>query len=173
MMMQLFAAGYHTTAHGLANTMLALLQNPDQWALLRDNPSLAPKVTEEMLRYDPPSQGQPRIALDDVTIAGKAIRAGDHVAIVLRAANRDPARFEDPDRFLISREATKHHLGFGTGIHLCLGNGLARLEMNIAIERLAKRLGHIGLATSRLDRHHTQLASLKSLPVRKLSKRGA
>ena len=168
MLMQLTGAGYHTTAHLISNAMLALLSNPDQLALLRADPNLTAKVTEETLRYDPASSGQPRVATEDVEIEGKTIRAGEQVAIVLRAANRDPERFEDPDRFLIQRENNRH-LGFGIGAHLCLGNWLARLETNVALERAVQRLGDLELVTTDLERAHTQLRSLKSLPLRRLS----
>ncbi|EHJ59624.1 cytochrome P450 [Novosphingobium pentaromativorans] len=167
MVMLVLGAGLHTTAHLIANTMLCLLSNPDQQALVRANPGLARKAVEETLRFDPSSAGQPRVAIEDLVIAGKQICAGEQVVIVLRAANRDPERFDEPDRYLIERNEG-HHLGFGTGIHMCLGNWLARLEAVTAIERAIGRLDGLQLSTERLPRSRTQSRALEKLPLRRV-----
>jgi len=169
MLMLLVAAGHHTTANLIANMMLALLQHPDQMALLRADPTLARQGVEETLRYDPSSAGNPRVALEDVVIGGKRIKAGDQVIIVLRAANRDPDFFDDPDRFLITRQNNRH-MSFGRGIHNCLGMALGRMEATIAWEGVARRLGGVELDTPKVERHRTQHRSLASLPVRRVAR---
>lgn len=138
-------AGHVTTAHLIGNGLLALLRNPDQLSALRRNPSLARSAVEEMFRYDGPIQAMVRVAPHDIELQGKAIRRGHRIFPMLNAANRDPRRFDDPDRFDITRADTRHMV-FGYGPHTCLGMPLARLEIPIAFDRLLARCRDIELS---------------------------
>jgi cytochrome P450 len=135
----LFRAGHETTVNLIGNGLLALHRNPDQLELLRENPSLTPNAIEELLRYDSSVQGTGRTALEDVEAGGTAIRKGEAVLCLLGAANRDPAVYLEPDRLDITR-ANIRPLSFGGGIHFCLGAQLARIEGEIAIATLLRRL---------------------------------
>lgn len=135
----LLVAGHETTVNLVANATLALLRHPDELARLQADPTLAGGVVEETLRYDPPVQLRNRTCLEDVEVDGVTIPARANVAVLLAAAGRDPARFPHPDRFDPARD-TGGHLGFGGGPHFCVGAGLARLEGQIALAVLARRL---------------------------------
>jgi cytochrome P450 len=160
----LLAAGYATT-HGLiANGMLALLQRPAQRDWLRANPDGMDNAVEEMLRFDAPVQMIARTALTEVTLDDHPIQPGEQVMLLIGAANRDPAVFEDPDELLLSRENPRN-LGFGLGIHFCLGAPLARLAARAAVAELAAL--DIELATSTPPRvPNIIMRSLAELPAR-------
>jgi cytochrome P450 len=161
----LLAAGHETTTNLIGNGMLALVHNPDQMQKLRDNPTLITSAVEEMLRYDNPVQIVYRSAAEDVEMEGKRIGQGQLVNLVVGAANRDPARFSDPDRFDITRHEGRH-VGLGLGIHFCLGAALARLEGEIAFTTLLRRFSEFQLATDSLEwQEHPTFRGLKSLPV--------
>ena len=139
-------AGHDTTATQIGAGMLALLQNPRQLQQLIADEALIPGAVEEMLRYATIAHhNAPRVATQDVEIGGQTIRAGEGVIASLPAANRDPATFPDPDRFDIHRKA-HHHVAFAFGPHQCLGQALARLELQIAFRGLLKRLPGLRLA---------------------------
>jgi cytochrome P450 len=138
-------AGNETTTNLIGNGLLALMRNPDQIDLLRREPGLLPNAIEEMLRYDGPVQGTVRFAPDGGNIAGVDVPAGAAIFLLLAAANHDPEKFPDPDRFDIRRD-TGDHLGFGDGIHFCLGAPLARLEGAVAIGAVLKRFEHLKIA---------------------------
>jgi cytochrome P450 len=143
---QLLVAGFDTTASTIAMGTLALLENPEQFALLRTEPDRVQAAVHEILRYAAVLQFHAsRAATEDVEIGGRLIRAGEGVLALLHAANRDPAEFPDPDVFDIRRDAT-HHLTFSFGIHQCLGQSLARLELQVAFATLAKRFPNLRLA---------------------------
>jgi unspecific monooxygenase len=134
--MVLLMAGHEATVNATANGIAALAANPDQWRLLRTGEVTVKAAIEEILRYDPPLQWFERWVLDDDTeIAGTPIPKGGRVALILGAANRDPRRFPDPDRFDITREETGH-ISFGGGIHFCIGAPLARMEMEVTLNEL-------------------------------------
>ena len=136
----LLIAGHETTVNLIANGMLTLLRHPDVLERLRHEPELAIPLVEELLRYEPPVQINPKyMALDDVELGDVTIPKGSRVILALAAANRDPNRFPDPDRFIPEREDNEH-LGFFTGIHYCFGAGLARQEAQVALTELARRL---------------------------------
>ena len=162
----LLGAGFETTMNLVGNGMLALLRHPDEMAQLRSDPSLMRNAVEELLRYDGSVQiAGPRLAEEDVTVGDVTIPAGEVVAVLLGAANRDPARFEDPDRLDVDRP-DPHPLTFGGGIHFCLGAALARLEAQEAIGRLLRRFDVIELLDDEPQWHPTfNLRGLKSLPV--------
>jgi cytochrome P450 len=136
----LLIAGHETTVNLIANGMLTLFRHPDILDRLRREPDLSVPMVEELLRYEPPVQINPKyVMLDDVEVAGVTIPKGAHLVLALAAANRDPERFVDPDRFDPERE-NNEHLGFFTGIHYCFGAGLARQEAQVALIELTRRL---------------------------------
>ncbi|MGP3958846.1 cytochrome P450 family protein [Nonomuraea sp. 3N208] len=142
----LLVAGHETTVNLIGNGMAALLRHPDQLALLRAQPDLLPSAIEEMLRYDGPvEQGTGRTAVEDIQIGGVTIPAGSQVTVALAAADRDPGRFPEPDRFDIRREDNAH-VAFGHGLHFCLGAPLARMEAEIAFRGLLDRFPDLALA---------------------------
>src|SRR6266540_64685 len=136
----LLIAGHETTVNLIANGILTLLRHREVLDRLRGEPDLAAPVTEELLRYEPPVQLVPwRTALDDVDLAGATIAKGAPITLALAAGNRDPAHVGDPDRFDPDR-ADNQHLGFGGGVHLCFGAPLARLEAQVALLEVVRRL---------------------------------
>jgi len=158
--------GQETTTNLIGNGLLTLLRNPKEMARLRDDLSLIPSAVEEMLRYESPSQHTARIAPRDWELGGKTIRKRDAVIAVMAAANRDPERFADPDRFDITRSENRH-LAFGYAAHFCFGAPLARLEGQIAFDALLSRLPEIALEPRPLTwRTNLGLRGLRSLPVR-------
>ncbi|ACZ88980.1 cytochrome P450 [Streptosporangium roseum] len=164
----LLIAGHETTANMLALGTFALLRDPAQLALLRDDPAVAESAVEELLRYlTIIHMGPVRTALEDVELDGHLIRAGESVAFSLPAANRDPERFENPDTLDVTRPATGH-LSFGHGIHQCLGQQLARAEMRIAYPALLRRFPGLRLAVPPEEvpmRSHMTIYGVHRLPV--------
>lgn len=138
MVVLLLVAGNETTTKLLASGLLALLRHPEQLELLRKEPKRIPAAVEELLRYDGPVQLTTRIVREEGTIDGHRVRPGQQLVLLLAAANRDPERFEDPDRLDVTREPGRH-LAFGHGAHFCLGAQLARLETALALEALLPR----------------------------------
>lgn len=141
----LLIAGHETTVNLIANGMLTLLRNPGTLARLKRDPAWVIPLAEELLRFEPPVQYLPnRAALADITIDGTTIPQGSQLTLLIAAANRDPGRFADPDRFDPDR-ADNQHLGFGSGLHYCFGAPLARLEVNMALTALASSLDNARL----------------------------
>ena len=135
----LLLAGFETTVNLVGNTVLALLDHPDQWQAVVDDPSLADAAVEETLRWDAPVQRTLRVASVDLELGGVAVPAGSIVLLYLAGANRDPEAFADADRFDLFRTGSAEHLAFSAGIHYCLGAPLARTEAVVAVQRLAER----------------------------------
>ncbi|HVN27967.1 MAG TPA: cytochrome P450 [Candidatus Binataceae bacterium] len=159
-------AGNETTTNLIGNGMRALLEHPDQMDLLRRDPTLMPRAIEEMVRYDSPAQAVYRTAKEEVEIGGTRVEKGSGIFLMLGSANRDAAKFENPDTFNITREENDH-LGFGEGIHYCLGAPLARLEGGIAFDMMLDRFPHLHFdGQPKLD-YKTSffVRSLKSLPM--------
>jgi cytochrome P450 len=143
----LIFAGFDTTVNQLGLGILTLLQHPDQLAELQANPDLIPQAIEEILRYTIMDQHpRARVALEDVELGGHTIKAGEGVLVSLAGANKDPETFPEPDRFDIHRQDARMHVGFSFGIHQCLGQALARMEMRLAIETLLRRVPTLKLA---------------------------
>ncbi|MGC4998603.1 cytochrome P450 [Streptomyces sp. DT195] len=136
----LLIAGHETTVNLITNGMLTLLRHPEYLQRLREDPELAVDIVEELLRYEPPVQLVPqRTCITDIEVRGVTIPKGSRIWLMLAAGNRDPERFKDPDRFDPDRDDLQH-LGFGSGIHSCFGAPVARLETQIALAELARRL---------------------------------
>ncbi|MES4889329.1 cytochrome P450 [Streptomyces sp. NPDC096012] len=136
----LLIAGHETTVNLITNGMLTLLRHPEILQRLRTDPGLSIKIVEELLRYEPPVQLVPqRTSITDIEVRGVRIPKGSRIWLVLAAGNRDPERFKEPERFDPDRDDIEH-LGFGSGIHSCFGAPLARLETQIALSELARRL---------------------------------
>ena len=160
----LLVAGNETTRNLIGNGMLALLRNPDQLQLLRDNPDLVNTAIDEFLRYDSPVQIDGRLVREDVEIGGKRIRAGQRVISAIGAANRDPDVFTNPRSLDITRRETSH-VSFGRGIHYCLGAPLAVLEGRIAFTALLERFSSIKLLSEPEYREQVVLRGVKELWV--------
>ncbi|MFJ7260334.1 cytochrome P450 [Streptomyces globosus] len=164
----LLAAGFDTTANMLALGTFALLQNPGQLAALRADPALTDGAVEELLRYLSVAKTFHRTALEDVVVGGQTIEAGTTVVLSLHTANRDPERFTDPD-VLDLRRPYDGHLAFSHGIHQCLGQQLARVEMRVAFRALIDRFPTLRLAVPagevRLRPETADIFGVKSLPV--------
>ena len=144
--MVLLEAGHEATVNTLGNGFRALMHHPDEWRRLTCGDVTATAAVEELLRWDSPLQMFERWVLDEgVEIAGQEIRVGEEIAMLFGSAQRDPRRFDDPDRFDIGRNDTAH-IGFGGGIHFCVGAPLARLELATSIRGIVDRFPDLQLA---------------------------
>jgi cytochrome P450 len=162
----LLIAGHETTVNLIGNGVLALLRHPGELRRLRETPGLITSAVEELLRYDGPVQRTARVASADATIGGRTIRKGEMVMPFIGAADRDPAQFPDPDRLDLTRSDNRH-IAFGWGIHFCLGAPLARVEGQIALDMLVRRLPRLELVTGSPEyRQSLTLRGLKTLPVK-------
>jgi cytochrome P450 len=163
----LLVAGHETTVNLIGNGMFALLQRPDEWERLRQEPTLVKGAVEELLRLVNPVQLVNRYAAEELVIEGMTIPRGSHLLLLLAAADHDPDAFAQPEHLDVGRGATRH-VAFGQGIHYCLGAPLARLEGEIAIITLLTRLPDLRLAIAPEDvswRPAIELRGLQSLPV--------
>lgn len=158
-------AGHDTTSSAMSGGLLALIQHPDQLALLREDPMLLDSAIEEMVRWTSPVKHFMRTATQDVEVGGTTIRAGEDVLLSYWSANFDEAAFADPQRFDITRKPNKH-LAFGFGVHYCLGATLARMEMAAMFRALIPRLASIELDGDAELTPSTFVSGLKRLPIR-------
>jgi 4-methoxybenzoate monooxygenase (O-demethylating) len=158
------SAGVDTTVNGIGNMILALAQNPDEWVKLRANPKLAPRAFEESLRYDSTVQNFFRTAAFNTEIDGIVIPEGSKLLLFFAAANRDPRRWDAPDVFNIER-VSSGHLGFGYGIHQCLGQMMARMEAEVLLEALVPRVTSLRLTGEPVRRINNTLHALSQLPI--------
>lgn len=165
----LFPAGAETTRSAIGLGLKTLIEQPDQFARLHADPSLIRSAGEEIVRWTTPSIYKRRTATRDTELAGRSIAEGDKVTIWEMSANRDEAVFADPFRFDIARSPNRH-IGYGFGPHICLGAGLARLELKIALERLLARISGFELAGDAPFTPNNRLLGLKRLPL-KITKR--
>jgi cytochrome P450 len=157
--------GHETTTNLIASGFLALLRDPDSLEQLRNHPEIVASAVEELLRYESPVQHTARIAPADMELGGKNIQKGAKVVAVLAAANRDPNRFPDPDRLDLLR-ADNRHLAFGWGTHFCFGAPLARMEGQIALNVLLRRLSRPALLDQTLRwRANASLRGLTALNI--------
>lgn len=157
-------AGIDTTVSGLGNMLLGFATHPEQWARLRADPKLARPAFEEALRWESPVQAFFRTAARDTEIAGQPIPADAKVLVFMASANRDPRQWHDPEAFDITRD-TRGHLAFGTGIHLCVGQMIARLEAELILEALLRRVAEIRPAGAPRRKLNNTMRALESLPL--------
>jgi cytochrome P450 len=160
----LLQAGLDTTINGLGATLHCLVRYPDQWEKLRQDPSLAKAAFEEAIRFESPVQTFFRTATRDTDLGGVAINAGDKILMFLGAANRDPRQWSEPDRYDIGRKLIGH-VGFGMGIHACVGQLLSKLEGEILISTLATMVKTVTLAGNPKRRYNNTLRGLQTLPI--------
>ncbi|WP_127357106.1 cytochrome P450 [Actinacidiphila soli] len=161
----LFIAGHETTVNLITNGVLTLLRQPDQLDRLRREPRLLPQAVEELLRYEPPVHMRERIPLADIDVAGTTIPKGTSVVLALASGSRDPKPFHEPDRFDPTRPDNQH-FGFGSGIHLCYGAPLARIEAEAALGALIPRLGTARLVQDPPPyRQNAMLRGPRHLPI--------
>jgi cytochrome P450 len=161
----LLIAGHETTINLIGNGTYALLQHPEQWQKLKEEPGLVATAVEELLRYDSPVQLTSRMVVEAFEYEGVSFPRGSWVAFLLGAANRDPSQFHAPEQLDITRKINRH-LAFGGGIHYCLGAPLARLEGEIAFTTLVRRMPNLALAADSLVyRDNYTLRGLEALPV--------
>jgi cytochrome P450 len=163
--MLLLAAGFETTVNLIGNGAALLTSHPEQLAVLRENPSLWPRAVEEILRFDSPVQMTGRIAVRDTEAAGEHVRAGQMVIVRLGGANRDPAKFPDPARFDVTRANAGEHLAFSSGIHYCLGAGLAKMEGEVGLRALFERFPDLAPAGPPHRRPTRVLRGYDAMPV--------
>jgi cytochrome P450 len=160
----LLIAGNETTTNLIGNAVLALLEYPEQMAMVRDDAARIPNMIEEALRYDSPVQFLFRVTTQDVELGGQAIPAGKMVVPMYASGNRDERRFPAADKFDITRN-TQGHLAFGLGVHFCLGAPLARLEAKVVFEELFARVGEISAAGEMVRNDSLFLRGLKRFPL--------
>ncbi|MEV6242074.1 cytochrome P450 [Lentzea sp. NPDC051838] len=165
----LLVAGHETTVNLIGNAVLSLLNNPDQLQILRERPELIPASTEEFLRLEGPvNVATFRFTKEPLDLGGVTVPAGEILMVSLVAANRDPAKYENPDQLDVTRSA-QGHVAFGHGIHFCLGAPLARLEFDVALTQLLARFPNLQLAAepeTLVWRDSTLIRGLHTLPVR-------
>ena len=160
----LLTAGLDTTVNGIAAAIYGLASHPDQWSALREDPSLAAPAFEEAVRWESPVQTFFRTTTREVEVGGVRIPNGEKVLLFLGAANRDSRRWANPDRFDIRRNASGH-VGFGMGIHRCVGQTVARVEAEIVLAALARRVERIEITGQSRRRPNNTLHAWSSLPV--------
>ena len=159
-------AGHEATVNAVSNGILALAEHPKQLALLRQKPDLIDTAVEEILRYDTPLPLFRRWVLREMTYKDVSFAKGEELAFLLGSANRDSARFKNPDEFDVTRRDNPH-LSFGMGVHYCLGAPLARAELQIGLETILRRVRRLELAVEQPERQNTFVfRGLKALPVR-------
>jgi cytochrome P450 len=163
----ILVAGYETTASQIPNIMYVLLENPERLAELQADPGLIPAAVEELMRYIPFTGADfPRYPTEDIELGGELIRAGEPVLVAVSAANRDALRYESPDEIRFDRPDNHLHLGFGHGMHHCLGAQLARVELQEALEVLITRLPGVKLAGDVRWKTDMIMRGPQAMPVR-------
>jgi cytochrome P450 len=160
----LLSAGLDTTVYGIGAAIYCLARFPDEWQRLRRDPALARNAFEEAVRLESPVQTFFRTTTRDVEIGGCKVGEGEKILMFLGAANRDPRRWADPDRYDITRK-TSGHVGFGSGIHMCVGQLVARLEGEVMLAALARKVAAIEISGPVRRRYNNTLRGLESLPI--------
>ena len=162
----LIVGGNDTTRNSISGGVLALNQHPDQYQKLRDNPGLIPKMVPEIIRWQTPLAYMRRTALVDTELHGKQIKAGDKLLMWYVSGNRDATVIDQPDKFIIDRPNARHHLSFGFGIHRCMGNRLAEMQLRIVWEEILKRFDEVKVVGEPERTYSTFVKGYTRLPVR-------
>jgi cytochrome P450 len=162
----LIVGGNDTTRNSISGGLLALSRNPAEFRKLRENPALIPGMVPEIIRYQSPIAHMRRTAVADAQLGGKHIRKGDKVVMWYKSGNRDADAIEDADRFIIDRARPRQHLSFGFGIHRCVGNRLAELQLTIMWEEILKRFPVIEVVGEPVRLYSNFISGIKQLPVR-------
>jgi cytochrome P450 len=162
----LVRAGTDTTIAGVGFTLLELARNPDQWAIVKADPSRVKDAFEEAIRHESPSYTNFRTTTREVELGGLRLEADTKIGVFLGAAGRDARKWPEPHRFDVDRKPAGVHLAFGTGIHVCLGQMIARLEAECILKALVSRIGKLELAGVPRYRPINQLRTLDHLPLR-------
>ena len=162
----LIVGGNDTTRNTMTGGLLALAENPEQWAALRADPALVARLVPETIRYQTPVIHMRRTAKADVELAGKTIAAGDKVVMWYVSGNRDETAIDEPDRFVVDRERPRQHLSFGAGIHRCVGDRMAEMQLQILWEEILKRDLKIEVMGEPVRVYSNFLRGFRSLPVR-------
>jgi cytochrome P450 len=162
----LIVGGNDTTRNSITGSLYALNQNPDQYQKLRDNPALVPSMVSEAIRWQTPLAHMRRTALEDIDFRGKHIKKGDKVVMWYVSGNRDREAIENPDAFIIDRERPRAHMSFGYGIHRCVGNRLAELQLKIIWEEILHRFPRIDVVAEPERVPSPFVKGYRNLPVR-------
>lgn len=160
----LVQAGLDTTINAIGATLYCLARSPDQWQALRQDASLVKAAFEEAIRFESPVQTEFRTVTEDTELGGTPVRAGEKILILLAGANRDPRRWEQPDSYDIGRNSLGH-VGFGAGIHACVGQVLARLEAEVLIAELVRRTARLEIADRPVRHYNNTVRGLAALPL--------
>ena len=161
----LIVGGNDTTRNSISGGVLALNQYPDQYQKLRENPGLIPNMVAEMVRWQTPVIHMRRTALTDFELGGKQIKAGDKVIMWYLSGNRDEAVFENPEQFVIDRPNARAHVAFGFGVHRCMGNRLAELQLRVLWEEIMKRFDRVEIVGDIQRLPNNFIRGIREVPV--------
>jgi cytochrome P450 len=161
----LTVGGNDTTRNTISGSILALNQNPDQYAKLRANPELIPSMVSETIRWQTPLAHMRRTCVVDTEVGGKMIREGDKVVMWYLSGNRDDSVIERPNDYIIDRARPRQHISFGFGIHRCVGNRLAELQLTIIWEEILKRFPEVRLVSEPKRSYSTFVRGYETMPV--------
>ena len=162
----LVVAGSDTTRHSITGGLMALNENPDQYDRLRADPSLLASAVPEIIRWQSPVAHMRRTATTDVEVGGKTIKKGDKVVMWYVSGNRDETAIEDAGRFIIDRQRPRHHVSFGFGVHRCVGNRLAEMQLRVVWEEMLKRFKRIEVVGEPRRLKSNFVKGYEALPVR-------
>ena len=162
----LIVGGNDTTRNSISGSVLFLNENPDQYQLLRENPDLISKFVPEVIRYQTPLTHMRRTATQDTVLNGKQIKKGDKVIMWYLSGNRDEEAIDRPYEFIIDRDRPRHHLSFGFGIHRCMGNRLAEMQLRVVWEEILKRFERVELVRQPQRTYSNFIRGYVDMPVR-------
>ena len=161
----LIVGGNDTTRNSISGGVIALNDNPDQYQKLRENPGLIPNMVSEIIRYQTPLTHMRRTATQDTVLRGKKIRAGDKVVMWYASGNRDEEVIDEPNSFRIDRKNARHHVAFGFGVHRCMGNRLAEMQLRMVWEEIMKRFHTVEIVGEPVRVHSNFVKGISELPV--------
>ncbi len=162
----LIVGGNDTTRNSISGGVIALNEHPDEYQKLRDNPTLIPNMVSEMVRWQTPVIHMRRTALEDYELGGKLIKKGEKVIMWYLSGNRDERVFENADRFIIDRPNARQHVAFGFGIHRCMGNRLAEMQLRVLWEEISARFSKVELVGNVVRLPNNFIRGIKDVPVR-------